>query len=103
MGHTRRHLKCRSAVVRSDIRSRSHPACSTSRFGVRGRPFVTAVNRLPATVRIAFPALAVVPYCLVTQSAGEFRWSFAVLYAILPVMLVVLLWYAGKLDPRAAR
>jgi CAAX protease family protein len=61
---------------------------------------VAAVHRLPATVRVTLPALAVIPYCLVTHSAGNFRWPFAVLYAILPVTLVVLLWYAAKLDPQ---
>lgn len=59
---------------------------------------VAAVHRLPATVRVAPPALAMIPYYLVTHSAGNFRWPFAALYAILPVGLVVLLWYATKLD-----
>ena len=65
-----------------------------------GDRVVTAAHRLPATVRVALPALAVIPYYLVTHSAGDFRWPFAELYATLPVILAVLLWYAAKLDPQ---
>ncbi len=61
---------------------------------------MTAIHQLPTTVRVALPALAAIPYYLVTHSAGNFRWSFAELYAVLPVILVVLLWYAAKLDPQ---
>ena len=35
-----------------------------------------------------------------TPSAGDFHWFFAALYAVLPVILVALLWYATKLDPQ---
>ena len=65
-----------------------------------GDRFTRGVNRLPAVARITVPALAVVPYYLVTHSAGDFRWPFAVLYSALPVILVALLWNAAKLDPQ---
>jgi hypothetical protein len=65
-----------------------------------GNLFAKAVNRLPVIARVALPALAVVPYYLVAHSAGDFRWWFAGLYAILPVILVGRLWYAAKLDPQ---
>jgi uncharacterized protein len=65
-----------------------------------GGRVVTAVHRLPVTVRVALPALAVIPYYLVTHSAGNFRWPVAELYVILPVILVVLLRYAATLDPQ---
>ena len=68
-------------------------------LGFTGDRFTRAVSRLPAGARIAIPALSVVPYYLVTHSAGDFRWPFAVLYAGLPVILVALLWNAAKLDP----
>lgn len=61
---------------------------------------MTAVHRLPGAVRVALPALAVIPYYLVAHSAGDFRWPVAELYATLPVILAVLLWYAAKLDPQ---
>src|SRR5208283_1387765 len=64
-----------------------------------GDRFARTVNRLPATARVAIPALAVIPYFLVTHAAGAVRWSFAGLYAVLPVILVALLWYAARLDP----
>ncbi len=67
-------------------------------FAFAGDRFARAVDRLPATARVAIPALAAIPYCLVTHSAGDFRWSFAALYAVLSVILVALLWNAMKLD-----
>ena len=68
-------------------------------LGLAGDRFARAVNWLPATVRVAIPALAVIPYYLVTHSAGDVRWSFAGFYAVLPAILVALLWQAAKLDP----
>jgi hypothetical protein len=65
-----------------------------------GDRFARAIGRLPAAARVAIPALAAIPYCLVTHSAGHFRWFFAALYAVLPVLLVALLWNATKLDPQ---
>jgi hypothetical protein len=56
-----------------------------------GDRFNRTISRLPATSRIAFPAPAAIPYFLVTQSTGNFRWPFALLYAGLPVLLVGLL------------
>ncbi len=68
-------------------------------LALAGDRFARAVNRLPQTARVAIPALAVIPYLLVTHAAGAVRWSFAGLYAVLPVILVALLWYAAKHDP----
>jgi CAAX protease family protein len=65
-----------------------------------GERFARAIGRLPALARVAIPALAAIPYCLVTHSTGNFRWFFAGLFAVLPVILVALLWYAAKLDPQ---
>src|SRR5271166_1751660 len=65
-----------------------------------GDLFAQAVNRLPTPARVALPGLAVIPYYLVTHSTGDFHWSFAGLYAILPILLVGLLWYAAKVDPQ---
>jgi len=65
-----------------------------------GDRFTRAINCFPASARIALPALATVPYSLVTISAGDFRWSFFGLYTGLPVVLVAMLAYAAKLDPQ---
>jgi uncharacterized protein len=65
-----------------------------------GGGFTGSMNQLPSRIRIALPALAAVPYSLVTCSAGDFHWQFAVLYLSLPVILVLLLAYAARLDPR---
>jgi uncharacterized protein len=64
-----------------------------------GERFAIAVHRQPRAARILIPALAVIPYFLVTHSAGDFCLPFAVLYAGLPVSVVGLLWHAAELDP----
>jgi uncharacterized protein len=69
-------------------------------FAFAGDRVARSLGRLRAATRIALPALAMIPYCLVTHAAGDFQWSFAGVYAILPVILVGLLWHAAKLDPQ---
>jgi len=63
-----------------------------------GEPFRRAVTRLSLPLRLGLPALAVVPYYLVAHSSGNFRWSFVGIYAVLPVILVILLWDASRRD-----
>lgn len=49
------------------------------------------VRRLPLGPRVLLPALLSVPYLLVTCSAGEFRWQWLAVYAVLPVAVAALL------------
>jgi membrane protease YdiL (CAAX protease family) len=72
-------------------------------------PFLTAAffgerlfrlsGKPPAWVRILRPAVLCSPYALVAWSAGIFRWSWFVLYALLPVAVALLLWQASRIDP----
>src|SRR6267143_1723994 len=64
-----------------------------------GEPFRRAVTRFPLPVRLGLPVLAAVPYYLVAHSNGNFRWLFVGIYAVLPVILVMLLWDAKRRDP----
>ena len=64
-----------------------------------GGPVAKAFNRLPAVVRLPFPALAAIPYFLAAHSTPNFRWLFVAVYAALPVGLVLLLWRASRDDP----
>ena len=65
-----------------------------------GERFVRTIGRIAGGCTCRIPALAAIPYCLVTYSSGDFRWFFGGLYAVLPVILVALLWNAAKLDPQ---
>ena len=54
---------------------------------------------LPAGLRVVCPSLLCVPYVLVAQWGGVFRWHWLVLYALLPVAIAVLLEHARRSDP----
>lgn len=58
-----------------------------------------AADRLPAALRFTLPALLCLPYLLVTVPAGSFRWSWLVVYAVLPVFVTLLLDQARAADP----
>src|SRR4029077_17553266 len=64
-----------------------------------GEPFRRAVTRFSLPARLGLPVLMAVPYYLVAHSSENFRWSFVGIYAVLPVLLVILLWDASRLDP----
>ncbi len=56
------------------------------------------VQKLPLWAQLACPTLLCIPYVLVTGAAGNFRWSWFALYALLPVAISVLLWLARRAD-----
>jgi membrane protease YdiL (CAAX protease family) len=68
-------------------------------FGFAGERLTRAVQRWPSAVRIACPALFVVPYILLSISQHIFRWHWFALYAGLPVMIAWLLGQAAAADP----
>jgi membrane protease YdiL (CAAX protease family) len=55
-------------------------------------------RRLPGWAQILCPAVLSVPYVLVTCAAGQFRWGWFALYALLPVAVAGLLWQAMRAD-----
>jgi hypothetical protein len=55
-------------------------------------------RRLPGWAQILCPAVLSVPYVLVTCAAGQFRWGWFALYALLPVAVAGLLWQAMHAD-----
>lgn len=57
-----------------------------------------AVRKLPPWAQLACPSLLSIPYVLVTCPAGDFRWTWFALYAVLPVAITVLLWHARRID-----
>src|SRR6266853_711642 len=72
------------------------PLLALAFFGER---FRRAVTRFSLPARLGLPILAAVPYYLVAHSSENFRWSFVGIYAVLPVILVILLWDASRRDP----
>jgi len=64
-----------------------------------GEQFSRALSRFPLLVRLGLPVLAGIPYYLVAHSSENFRWSFVGIYAVLPVILVILIWDASRRDP----
>jgi len=68
-------------------------------FGCATERIARAVQRWPLAARIAFPALYVVPYILVSVPGHIFRWSWLTLYAALPIAIAALLQQAAAVDP----
>jgi len=64
-----------------------------------GARIVACINRLPLGARIALPGAGAFSYYLATHSSPYFQSSFVILYALLPVLLVALLWRASQQDP----
>jgi len=62
------------------------------------RKWATFGEGWPVRLRLAGPAALCVPYALVAVSAGMFRWEWLALYALLPVAVAALLWWAGQVD-----
>ena len=70
-------------------------------FGFAGERVARALERWPLAVRVALPALLVMPYVVITLTASQhmFRWEWFFLYAALPVVMAWLLARAAVADP----
>lgn len=68
-------------------------------FGFAAELIARAVERWPLAVRLALPALLVVPYILIAASQHMFRWPWFALYTALPVVIAWLLTRATLADP----
>ena len=54
--------------------------------------------RLPRALRIALPGVLCVPYALIADAFGMFRWQWLALYALLPIVMAFLLDQAREAD-----
>jgi len=68
-------------------------------FGCAAERIARAVQRWPLAARIAFPALYVVPYILLSVPQQIFQWRWLALYAALPIAIAALLQQAAAVDP----
>ena len=68
-------------------------------FGCAAERVGQACARWPAIVRIALPALCVLPYVWISSSNQMFSWGWCALYTLLPVAMAWLLARAAIADP----
>jgi uncharacterized protein len=68
-------------------------------FGFAGERVASAVARWPLAVRVALPALLVLPYVVIAATQHMFRWQWFAFYATLPVAMAWLLARAAAADP----
>jgi len=54
---------------------------------------------LPTWVRTVRPAVQCVPYVLVSSAGGMFRWTWLLVYALLPVVVAGLMLEGKRVDP----
>jgi len=68
-------------------------------FGFAGERIAVTLTRLPLWTRIALPAVLVLPYLIVTISAGSLHAGWFLLYLLIPPGLAALETLAARLDP----
>jgi uncharacterized protein len=72
------------------------PLLAMAFFGER---IVRQAKRLPVWVKVVGPGLLCLPYVLVSCAGGVFRWSWLLMYALLPVVAAALMLDAKRVDP----
>ena len=68
-------------------------------FAFAAQSVTRIIRRCPPFLRIALPALAVVPYLIVVLPLHAFKWNWAAIYTLLPVCITWLLTRAAQADP----
>ena len=68
-------------------------------FGFAAERVARAIGCWPVVLRVALPAVCVVPYAILAASQHMFRWQWFALYAALPVVMAWLLARAALADP----
>ena len=69
-------------------------------FGFASERIARTLQRIPVAIRLALPALFVIPYAMVSHAHGIFQWQWFSLYVLLPVATSWLLMHAATADPR---
>jgi membrane protease YdiL (CAAX protease family) len=67
--------------------------------GFFGDWIVRQSKMLPTWARVVRPAVLCLPYVLVSSAGGMFRWTWLLVYALLPVMVAGLMLDAKRVDP----
>ena len=68
-------------------------------FGFCGERCIRAAQSLPLGARLALPLVLVLPWLLVSLSAGTFALRWLLVYLLIPVLVSTLLWLAAQRDP----
>ncbi|MGA8630936.1 MAG: CPBP family intramembrane glutamic endopeptidase [Terracidiphilus sp.] len=58
------------------------------------------IRSLPAWLQLSAPSAFCIPYIFVAFGEHIFRWSWLVLYALIPVAVATILWHARRADPK---
>ncbi len=64
-----------------------------------GQTLLAQTQALPTAIRLLRPIILCAPYAIVSLSAGNFRWPWLLLYALLPVAVATLMHQAAQVDP----
>ena len=67
-------------------------------FGFAAPRAARTILRWPVAVRLALPAVFVIPYAMVSRAHGIFQWQWFSLYLMLPVATAWLLMHAAAAD-----
>jgi membrane protease YdiL (CAAX protease family) len=67
--------------------------------GERLDAWTQAAGSAPLALRLTLPAILCVPYAIVTEPLGWFRWDWFLLYLSLPVAVAAMLLLVSTVDP----
>ena len=68
-------------------------------FGFAGDRCTRAAQSLPPTLRLALPAILVIPYLIVTLGSGILATRWFLVYLLVPILLAAAEFLAARLDP----
>ena len=68
-------------------------------FAFAGERCVRAAQSLPTTLRLALPAVLVIPYLIDAAGSHVLAFRWLLLYLLAPVIIAALEWLAATLDP----
>jgi uncharacterized protein len=68
-------------------------------FGFAGDRCIRATQSLPLVLRLALPAILVLPWLIVALGSHRLRLRWLLVYLLLPTLLASLEWLASRLDP----
>jgi membrane protease YdiL (CAAX protease family) len=68
-------------------------------FGFAGERGIAVFQKLPTHVRLAVPLVLALPYLLIANADGIFRWRWLGVYVAVSVFVSAMLWLAARIDP----
>ena len=69
-------------------------------FGFAGEWSASRLKALPRHLRMVLPLVLAIPYLAIALADHVFRWQWLAVYCVVPLTVVVLLWFARSIDPQ---